>query len=114
METGRLEELEAYTRIRPQGFVMNSSETQQILLNIDPEYVFPADRPTVPDDIQNLLDQPASYLPGSDGPTTPPWDDHTSSSHTEEIESLRNDLRNFDLNEDLQECIHTDVFNCPE
>ena len=31
-----------------------------------------------------------------------------------QVQSVTEDLRNFDLNEDLQSCINTNVFNCPE
>ena len=31
-----------------------------------------------------------------------------------QVQSLTEDLQNFDLNEDLQACINTDVYNCPE
>ena len=31
-----------------------------------------------------------------------------------QVQSVTEDLQNFDLNEDLQACINTNVFNCPE
>jgi hypothetical protein len=37
-----------------------------------------------------------------------------SVDHVAEITSLTEDLNDFDINEDLQECINTDVYNCPE
>jgi hypothetical protein len=38
----------------------------------------------------------------------------SSVDHVAEITSLTEDLSGFDINEDLQECINTDVYNCPE
>jgi hypothetical protein len=38
----------------------------------------------------------------------------SSVAHRTETASLTEDLSGFDINEDLQECINTDVYNCPE
>jgi hypothetical protein len=38
----------------------------------------------------------------------------SSVAHMTEITSLTEDLSGFDINEDLQECINADVYNCPE
>ena len=69
----------------------------------------------IPDETTDLWND-ASTAVWEEIPNTP---NHTAdraarARRRRQVQSLTEDLQNFDLNEDLQACINTDVYNCPE